>query len=78
MSLREEKERAVTYQEFRHAEGTPTGKAQAPVDRRGLQDARVGGQESEGGGRGLTRTHARGMEKLQRSVSRGEVTAGDR
>lgn len=44
VSLREEKERAVTYQELRHAEGTPTEKAQAPVDRKGLQDARVGGR----------------------------------
>lgn len=48
VSLREEKERAVTYQELRHAEGTSTGKAQAPVDRKGLQDAEGGRAGGEG------------------------------
>lgn len=43
--MREEKEQAVTYQELRYAEGTPVGKAQAPADRRGLQDARGRGEK---------------------------------
>jgi len=46
VSLKEEKERAVTYQEPRHAEGTPPGKAQAPAGRKGLQGGE-GGMERD-------------------------------
>lgn len=75
VSLREEKERAVTYQELRHAEGTPTGKAQAPVDRKGIagrKGGRAGGWRRRG--RGLTH---RGWKSRNGAYRAGSLAIAD-
>lgn len=65
MSLKEEKERAVTYQELRHAEGTLTGKAQTLGQT--ARDYRTRGREKETREDGREKVNAptyRGLEKL--------------